>query len=230
MIRVVIIISTAGSLISKLLPLPYFRERVACIVTDRECGAIEVARRFDVPCELIVADSGLAFSNQVAEKFGDQSIDLFISFYKKMFRGRFIEEARGRLINLHPSILPACPGKDGFGETVRAGAKFIGATIHYVDAGLDTGAPIIQSACPYDPNASMARNRHSIFVQQCRMLLQVFAWCEAQRLVMEPSGKSRVLDASYGIGEFAPCIESSEALDFTVPFDENLRWDRVVSV
>lgn len=227
-IRVVIVTSTAGSLISKLLPLAYFRERIACVVADRKCGAIDVARQFGVPCEIIATDTGLDFSNRVAEKFGNEQIDLFVSFYKKLFRGRFLDDTRGRLVNLHPSILPACPGKDGFGETVRARANFIGATIHYVDAGLDTGSPIIQSACPYHPDESFARNRHKIFVQQCRMLLQVIAWREQNRLVLDPSGRSLVLDAKYEIGEFAPCIEFAGALDFMVPFDESLGWAQTV--
>lgn len=224
-IRVVIVASTAGSLISKLLPMPYFRERIACVVADRQCGAIDVARQFGVPSRIVAADSGLDFSNRMAEMFDGEPIDLFVSFYKKLFRGRFLDDARGRLVNLHPSILPACPGKDGFGETVRAKANFIGATIHYVDAGLDTGAPIIQSACPYRPDEGMARNRHRIFVQQCRMLLQVIAWREQNRLVVDASGRSLVLDARYDIGEFAPSIEFAGALNFTVPFDETLKWD-----
>jgi phosphoribosylglycinamide formyltransferase-1 len=218
MIQAVIIASTSGSVMSKLLPLPWFRERVACVVTDRECGAIDVAREFGIPSQIIPSDNGLDFSNRVADMFQNEPVDLFVSFYKKLFRGRFLEDARGRLINLHPSILPACPGTDGFGDTIRARANFIGATIHYVDAGLDTGAPIIQSACPYNPDQSLEMNRHKVFVQQCRMLLQVFAWCEQDRLVLEPGGRSLVVDAKYEVGEFAPCLDSMEALNFRVPF------------
>jgi phosphoribosylglycinamide formyltransferase 1 len=220
MIRIVIIASTSGGVISQLLPLPYFHERIACVVADRQCGAIDVATKFDVPSIVIPSNDGLEFSNALSDRFLTDEIDLFVSFYKKMFRGSFLEQAHGRLVNLHPSILPACPGKDGFGDTLRSGAKFIGATIHYVDQGLDTGCPIIQSACAYNPNDSIEKNRHKVFVHQCKMLLQVIRWCEQDRLRIDKNGYSYVRNAIYESGQFSPSIDFSEAEFFDVPCPE----------
>lgn len=220
MIRVAIISSTMGSVMSCLLPLPYFSQRVACVVTDRECGALDVASQYGIPATVIDTKDSLAFSNALADRFEHEHIDLFISFYKRLFRGRFVEQARGRLINMHPSILPACPGRDGFGDTVRAGARFIGATVHYIDHNLDTGCPIIQSACPFNPHESMHANRHKVFVHQCRMLLQVLHWCEQDRLHYDDQGRSHIRDAIYRIGEFAPALELPDAIALDIPFIE----------
>lgn len=217
MIRIAIIASTMGGVISTLLPLSYFRQRVACLVTDRECGALDAARQFGIPSSVIATKDSLAFSDALAARFENEDIDLFISFYKRLFRGHFLEQARGRLINLHPSILPACPGRDGFGDTVRAGSRFIGATVHYVDQNLDTGCPIIQSARPYNPYESIDQNRHHVFVQQCKMLLQVMDWCERDRLFLDEHGRCHVRNAIYQIGEFAPALEHYDAVSLDIP-------------
>ena len=218
MIRVAIISSTMGSVMSSLLPIPYFSQRIACLVTDRECGALEVASQYGIPSSVIATKDSLEFSKALADRFENEDIDLFVSFYKRLFRDPFLEQARGRPINMHPSILPACPGRDGFGDTVRSGSRFIGATVHYVDRELDTGCPIIQSACPYNPHKSMHENRHNVFVHQCKMLLQVLDWCEQDRLHYDAEGRSHLKNGIYEVGEFAPALEHPEAIALHIPF------------
>ena len=51
----------------------------------------------------------------------------------------------GRIVNIHPSLLPAFPGKDAIGQALAAGVKITGVTVHYVDEGMDTG-PIIAAS------------------------------------------------------------------------------------
>ena len=57
----------------------------------------------------------------------------------------------GRIINIHPSLLPAFKGKDAIGQAIAAGVKVMGVTIHYVDASLDGGKIIAQRAFDVDP-------------------------------------------------------------------------------
>ncbi|MDA1381029.1 formyltransferase family protein [Plesiomonas shigelloides subsp. oncorhynchi] len=73
---------------------------------------------------------------------------LFISFYTRLLSDVFLKAHPHRVINFHPSILPACPGMDGFGDTLKSGALFIGSTVHFIDEGMDTGKPILQAAFP----------------------------------------------------------------------------------
>jgi phosphoribosylglycinamide formyltransferase-1 len=209
-----VIISTGGGVLSALLRNPYFRQRIRCVVGDRQCNGIEIAREFQVPTIIYEARDGLEFSNFLLQRFRDDSPDLYVSFYTKLFRGEFIAFARNRLVNLHPSILPACPGRDGFGDTIKSKSRFIGATVHFVDAGMDTGAPIIQSAAPYNPNRSLADNRHSVFVQQCKMLLQTVKYFDEGRLTYDENQNVLIKDARYDPGEFAP------NLDNDLPFEE----------
>ena len=58
----------------------------------------------------------------------------------------YLEAFPNRIINIHPSLLPAFPGKDAIGQAMEHGVKVTGVTVHYVDAGMDTGPIIAQQA------------------------------------------------------------------------------------
>jgi formyltetrahydrofolate-dependent phosphoribosylglycinamide formyltransferase len=63
--------------------------------------------------------------------------------YMRLIGSTLLNEFEGRIINIHPSLLPAFPGKDAIGQALAAGVAVTGVTVHYVDAGMDTG-PIIE--------------------------------------------------------------------------------------
>jgi phosphoribosylglycinamide formyltransferase 1 len=203
----VVIISTDGGVLSSLLPNPYFRQRIRCVISDRDCGAIEKATAFNVPVTVHKTTSGLEFSDFIVQKFSKDPPALFVSFYTRLFRGELLSFAKDKLVNLHPSILPACPGQDGFGDTVKSKSRFVGATIHLVDDGVDTGTPIIQSAAPYNPEKSIAENRHAVFVQQCKMLLQTIKYFDEKRLVIDELRNVHIKDTRYAPGEFSPNLD-----------------------
>jgi phosphoribosylglycinamide formyltransferase-1 len=62
-----------------------------------------------------------------------------------------LEKWEGRMINLHPSLLPLFPGIDAIGQAWRAGVKETGVTVHFVDAGMDTGQLFLQQKVTVDP-------------------------------------------------------------------------------
>jgi len=63
-----------------------------------------------------------------------------------------LEKWEGRMINLHPSLLPLFPGKDAIGQAWRTGVKETGVTVHFVDAGMDTGNIFLQRKVSVDPD------------------------------------------------------------------------------
>ena len=81
---------------------------------------------------------------------------------------------------------------------------------------MDTGRPIIQAAAPYNSNLSLEANRHRVFVQQCKMLIQIIVWLNEDRLVLD--GSRFVKGANYEFSEFSPNLEALEAQEFFVPF------------
>lgn len=212
--RVAVIASTNGGVLSKLLEFDYFKSKLELVVSDRECGAIELARKHDIPTCVLHSKTGAEFSDKLLEFFGEREFDLLISFYTKLFRGNFVKTYKNKLINLHPSLLPAFPGMDGFGDTIKSNVCFAGSTIHFVDEGTDTGPPILQSAIPIDPNEDETCLRHRLFIQQCQSLLQVVKWFEQGRVSLK-NKKVLIADTAYDKGVFSPSLDFKAAVDLS---------------
>lgn len=83
---------------------------------------------------------------KILEKY---KIDLVVlAGYMRILTPYFVRKYKGRLINIHPALLPAFPGTDGYGDTWRYGSKVGGCTVHFVDEGVDTGPIILQKTNP----------------------------------------------------------------------------------
>ena len=78
----------------------------------------------------------------------------------------------GRMINLHPSLLPEFPGKNGIGDAFRAGVRETGVTVHFVDAGVDTGPIIVQERLKIDPTETLASLEEKIHLLEHQILPQ----------------------------------------------------------
>lgn len=205
--KLIILASTNGSVLRHLLSNGFLLDKIELVISDRECGAIELAKEYDIDFEIFKSKSGIEFSDFLLRKYPKNDKQLFVSFYTRLLNGPFLDVHKYRIINLHPSILPACSGMDGFGDTLKSGSKFIGSTIHFVDAGMDTGLPIIQGALPYNPTLSVAENRHKIFIQQSKMLVQVVDWFYQKRIEISNDASIEVSNAKYEISEFVPNLD-----------------------
>jgi phosphoribosylglycinamide formyltransferase 1 len=81
------------------------------------------------------------------------NIDLVVlAGYMRIITSYLIGQYKNRIINIHPAILPAFPGTDGYGDTFNYGCKVGGCTVHFVDSGVDTGPIIIQKINPIKEN------------------------------------------------------------------------------
>ena len=72
--------------------------------------------------------------------------------YMRLIGSTLLREFKNRIVNIHPSLLPAFPGKDAIGQALSANAKWSGVTIHFVDEGMDTGPIIVQERVRLDEN------------------------------------------------------------------------------
>lgn len=213
--NILVVCSTGGSVLSKVLLNPYIKDKIKFIVTDRECGAIDVAKTHNINYIKIPSNDGREFSDKLCSAVQLEKYDLLISFYTRLFSGKVLQIMKNRIINLHPSILPACPGLNGFEDTVRSGSCFIGATIHFVDQGIDTGFPIIQSASPFNPTKSIEENRHKVFIDQCRMLMQTIRWFDDERILINDNNV-HIKDAEYFHDQYSPNLDWGTAKKFNV--------------
>ncbi|MDX8046796.1 phosphoribosylglycinamide formyltransferase [Gracilibacillus sp. S3-1-1] len=87
------------------------------------------------------------FEAKIVEVLQTEQIDwIVLAGYMRLIGETLLHSFEGKIINIHPSLLPAFPGLDAIGQAFDAGVKVSGVTVHYVDAGMDTGKIIAQQA------------------------------------------------------------------------------------
>lgn len=120
------------------------------IVDQPEAYAIERAKKLQIPVEVLLRkdfSSKEAFEQAIIEQLEKYEIDyIVLAGYMRLIGSTILEAYPNRIINIHPSLLPSFPGKDAIGQAVEHGVKVTGVTVHYVDAGMDTGPIIMQRA------------------------------------------------------------------------------------
>ena len=101
------------------------------------------------------------FDQTMADKLKEMSIDLIcLAGYMQILGKEFIKSFSGRIINIHPSLLPAFPGLNAQKQAIEYGVKFSGCSVHFVDEGVDSGPIILQTAVPvYDNDEEMSLSR-----------------------------------------------------------------------
>ena len=97
----------------------------------------------------------------------------------------FVLRYQGRLINIHPSLLPAFPGLDTHARALQAGVKLHGATVHFVTPELDHGPIVIQAAVPVLPRDDEAQLAARVLAEEHRIYPQAVRWFLDGKLVIE---------------------------------------------
>jgi phosphoribosylglycinamide formyltransferase-1 len=86
---------------------------------------------------------------RLAQMLGDAGVELLVlAGYMRMLKAPLLERFHGRIVNIHPSLLPAFPGLEAWRQALEAGVSWTGCTVHWVDAGMDTGEIIAQGWVP----------------------------------------------------------------------------------
>jgi phosphoribosylglycinamide formyltransferase-1 len=156
---------------------------IGLLVCDKqEAKAIERAKKHGIPVFVFAPKSypsKQAFEMDILGQLQAHHIDwIFLAGYMRLIGDILLGAYSGRIVNIHPSLLPSFPGKDAIGQALQAGVKLTGVTIHYVDEGMDTGPIIAQEAVRIDENdthESLQRKiqatEHQLYIQTIRNLL-----------------------------------------------------------
>lgn len=218
--RCVITASTGGAVINECLNNPLFKSIIHSVVCDQACGAADKARVHGVPVEIISEPNSEKFCNQLLDYLHAHEIDYVLSFYTKFYSERIRRAYVDRLINLHPSLLPAFKGNDAWEYVQAYGVRFVGSTVEFIHERMDEGKIILQAVCPWDAGRSAEFSRHRVFIQQCKSLLQVTKWLVEDRISTNDC-RVTVRDARFDSLEFSPALDFSDAIHFTCPTPPN---------
>ena len=150
-IRVVVLASGTGSLLKALIDSQDSSFEVAALVTDNaEAGAIGHAATAGVQVAVIAPndfEDRSAWDMALADCIDFYQPDLVVSAgFMRIIGEEGVTRFVGRLINTHPALLPLFPGAHAVRDTLAAGVNETGSTVHFVDAGVDTGLVIVQKS------------------------------------------------------------------------------------
>ncbi|HEY9509549.1 MAG TPA: phosphoribosylglycinamide formyltransferase [Verrucomicrobiae bacterium] len=128
---------------------------IALVLSDVEnAGILERAKERDLPAQFIPPGKFRTKLDEDAERaFVDglnaAHVDLIVlAGFMRVLKGDFLRAFEGRIVNIHPSLLPSFPGLEAWKQALDHGVKFTGCTVHFVDAGVDSGAIIGQQTVP----------------------------------------------------------------------------------
>src|SRR6266446_1925835 len=131
------------------------------------------------------------YDRQVAAELRNHGVDLVcLAGYMRILSGYFLREFPMRILNIHPSLLPAFPGLDAQHQALAHGVKFSGCTVHFVDDGLDSGPIIRQAAVPVLDNdtveslsARILEEEHRIYSEAIALVLSGRYRIEGRRVI-----------------------------------------------
>ena len=153
--RIVVLLSGTGSLCAALLDAaddPRYPATVVAVGSDREAPGLEHARRRGIEtfvCSLRHHPDRAAWDRALAAAIAGHEPDLVVSAgFMKIVGPAVLDRFEGRLVNTHPALLPAFPGAHAVRDALAAGVAVTGATVHLVDAGVDTGPVLAQREVP----------------------------------------------------------------------------------
>jgi len=184
--RVAILISGRGSNMAALIEAAKARDfpaEIAVVISNRaEAAGLDRAKSSGIATEVIESKpfgkDRAAFEKVLEETLGRHRVELIcLGGFMRLFTAEFVQRWYGRMLNIHPSLLPSFPGLDPHGQALKAGAKISGATVHFVIPQTDAGPIVMQGAVPVrnDDTAEVLSERilaveHRIYPEALRLL------------------------------------------------------------
>jgi phosphoribosylglycinamide formyltransferase-1 len=184
--RVAILISGRGSNMAALIRAATAEDypaEIALVISNRaDAGGLERARQSGVATVTIESKpygkDRAAFETALQSALDRNKVDLIcLGGFMRLFTAEFVQRWYGRMLNIHPSLLPSFPGLDPHGQALRAGVKISGATVHFVtpetDAGpivMQGGVAVLDDDTPDTLEARILQMEHRIYPDALRLL------------------------------------------------------------
>lgn len=178
---------------------------LAVVLSDvADAQALERARRAGVPAVHIPAGRFKTklepeIEARYVEELEGHGVEVIaLAGFMRILHDEFLERYAGRIVNVHPSLLPSFPGLRAQTQAFEYGVKWSGATVHFVDAGVDTGPIILQAAVQVrdddTPDTLAARildEEHRIYPEALQLLAEGRVRIEGRRVLIDPPSGAR---------------------------------------
>jgi phosphoribosylglycinamide formyltransferase-1 len=174
---------------------------VAVVVSNVEgAGGLERARRAGVPAVVVPHKEHkdrAAFDLAVVDVLRAHGVELVVmAGFMRVVTRVLLDAYPMRVVNIHPALLPAFPGIDGQRQALRYGVRVAGCTVHFVDAGADTGPIVAQAAVPVLDDDDEDTLRARILEKEHALLPLALSWIVEGRVTVHapasPGGRPRV--------------------------------------
>jgi len=169
---------------------------ISIVLSNHEhAPGIEKARARGIPARAIPS-KGLereAYDRLVVAELREHQVDLVcLAGYMRLLSPHFVAAFPERILNIHPSLLPAFPGLEAQRQALEHGVKFSGCTVHFVDENLDAGPIILQAVVPIEdgdtPEAlseRILREEHRIYTEAVRIVLEGRYRIDGRRVLID---------------------------------------------
>lgn len=173
---------------------------IALVVSNREgAPGIEKARARGIPVR-VIPSKGLereVYDRQVAAVLDEARVELVcLAGYMRLLSPYFVARFRGRILNIHPSLLPAFPGLEAQRQALEHGVKWSGCSVHFVDENLDAGPIILQRAVPVRDDdtveslsARILAEEHRLYTEAVALVLEGHYRIEGRRVLRAEPGR-----------------------------------------
>ncbi|MDE1981258.1 MAG: phosphoribosylglycinamide formyltransferase [Betaproteobacteria bacterium] len=202
--RIVILISGRGSNMAALLAADLPLE-IAAVISNRPGAAgLALAATRGVAAEVVDHQAHAtreAFDQALSEAIDRHQPQLVVlAGFMRILTPAFIRHYQGRLLNIHPSLLPAFPGLHTHRQALQAGVRIHGCTVHFVTEQLDHGPIVAQAAVPVLPDDTEETLAARVLESEHRIYPEALRWWAEGRLTLQDDGRVGVRGAAFPQG------------------------------
>lgn len=154
---------------------------IAVVISDRKNAyALTRAERVGIPTQVVRTqdfENRVDFDAEISRLIEQYAAELIVlAGFMKLFQPPFVRKYQNRIINVHPTLLPAFPGAHPVADTLAYGVKIAGVTVHFVDEGIDSGPIIAQATVPVLDTDDEESLHNRIQVEEHKLYPKVIKW------------------------------------------------------
>ena len=163
---------------------------VDVLISDQpQARVLDIARQHGIETAVFRREdypTNKAHNQAMVDFLAPRGIDLVIlAGYMRILKAPMLEAYANRIINIHPALLPSFPGLDGQKQALEYGVRYSGCTVHFVDAGVDTGPVIVQTVVPVEQDDTVETLSARILKEEHKLLPRAITLIAQGKVVVE---------------------------------------------